>query len=61
MATDGRWEIDDLSDDLLIYIFGLYRREFSYYYDTWPWLHVCKRWRRDGITFAWPHHIDCAT
>ena len=65
MATDrfcvGRLEIDHFSDDLLIYIFKLYRREFEYhhYYYTWPWLavaHVCKRWRR--IIFAWPHHID---
>ena len=64
MATDrfcvvGHLEIDQLSDDLLIYIFKLYPQEFDYYYDTWPWLalvHVCKRWRR--IIFAWPYHID---
>ena len=66
MATDrfcvGRLEIDHFPDDLLIYIFKLYQREFDddhecYY--TWRWLavvHVCKRWRR--IIFAWPHHID---
>ena len=55
----GRLEVDDLPDDLLIYIFKLYRRDIDYYYDAWPWLalvHVCKRWRR--IIFAWPHHID---
>ena len=63
MATNrfciGRLEIDHLSDDLLVCIFKLYRLEFDYYHDPWPWLalvHVCKRWRR--IIFAWPHHID---
>ena len=66
MTTDrfcvGRLAIDHLSDDLLIYIFKLYQREFDDNHDryyTWRWLaivHACKRWRR--IIFAWPHHID---
>ena len=49
-----------LSDDVLLYIFHIYRRESKHYDDdTWPWhtlAHVCQRWR--NVIFAWPHHLD---
>jgi len=63
MITDecpiGRLTIDMLSDDVLLYIFDLYRQESMAVYDIWPWhvlVHVCQRWRH--VIFAWPHHLD---
>ena len=63
MITDecsiGRLTIDIFSDDILLYIFNLYRQESKNVDDMWPWhalVHVCQRWRH--IIFAWPHHLD---
>ena len=63
MITDecsiGRLTIDMLSDDVLLYIFDLYRQELKDVHNIWPWhalIHVCQRWRH--VIFAWPHHLD---
>jgi len=63
MITDefsiGRLTIDMLSDDVLLYIFDLYRQESKEVNDVWPWhalVHVCQRWRH--VIFAFPHHLD---
>jgi hypothetical protein len=63
MITDaspiGRLTIDMLSDDILLYIFDIYRQELKDMDDLWPWhtlVHVCRRWRH--VIFAWPHHLD---
>ena len=55
----GRLTIHMLSDDVLLYIFDLYRQGSREVDDKWPWrilVHVCQRWRY--IIFAWPHHLD---
>jgi len=56
----GHSTIDVLSDDDLLYIFNLYRRELNDYdKNTWPWhtlVHTCQRWRH--VIFAWPRHLD---
>ena len=63
MITDecfvGHLTIDMLSDDILVYIFNLFRRESKNADGMWPWhalVHVCQRWRH--VIFAWPHHLD---
>jgi len=61
--------VDVLSDDVLIYIFNLYRQDLesrsysdSESWTSWSWhqwralAHVCQRWRH--IIFAWPNHLD---
>jgi hypothetical protein len=63
--------IDILSDDVLLYIFNLYRPALKYFVgswalnnfvpdmDTWQWrtlADVCQRWRH--IIFAWPSQLD---
>lgn len=50
-----------LSDDVLLYIFNVYRQKSKVAAadDMWPWhavVHVCKRWRH--LIFAWPHLLD---
>jgi len=57
-----------LSDDVLVYVFNLYRRDLEFRFrndpESWSWswhqwralAHVCQRWRH--IIFAWPNHLD---
>ena len=56
--------IHALSDDVLIYIFNLYRQDLEFYAPnkSWSWhqwhvlAHVCQRWRH--IIFAWSNYLD---
>jgi len=56
--------IHALSDDVLIYIFNLYRQDLEFYAPnrSWSWhqwhvlAHVCQQWRH--IIFAWPNYLD---
>jgi len=58
--------INVLSDDVLIYIFNLYRQDLEFRshsnsksssWRQWRVLaHVCQRWRH--IIFAWPNYLD---
>jgi hypothetical protein len=57
--TIVRLTVNMLSDDVLIYIFDLYRQQSKRFDDLWPWhtlVHVCQRWRH--VIFAWPYHLD---
>ena len=48
-----------LSDDILLYIFDIYRQGSKEVDDIWPWhplVHVSQRWRH--VIFAFPHHLD---
>jgi len=59
-----RSPINVLSDDVLIYIFNLYRQDLEFYAhsESWSWdqwrtlAHVCQQWRH--IIFAWPNYLD---
>jgi hypothetical protein len=55
----GRLTVNMLSNDVLLYIFDLYRQKSKNVDDVWPWhtlVHVCQRWRH--VIFAWPYHLD---
>ena len=67
----GCLTIDGLSDDVLLYVFNLYRQASQHHTDwwledgyvrdnsdRWPWralARVCQRWRR--IIFSWPSQL----